>query len=198
MSLAISDVRSQIRDLPRAIGVAPETPRVIGVGDGINTVFYLPLGLAQYYSTLTPAQVFVNGVAASLSTYTVASSGIVTFSAAPVSGAMITATYQVTAWTDTELTNVLARNVAQYGGVNDQTVLKGCTLDLIDQLLMNTELLAYIREDTYLRNPVAVVNALSKLKAQLMQELSKGPRPGQNIPWLQVGGFTSSAYTPRR
>ncbi len=198
MSLAVSDVRSQIRDLPKAVGVAPETPRAIGTGDGVNTVFYLPVGSTQYYGTIKPAQVFVNGVAAGSGAYTVDPSGLVSFGIAPTAGATLTATYQVTGWNDVELSNVLTRNELKYGSLDDQTVLKGCTLDLIDQLLMNTELLAYIREDTYMRNPMAVVNALIKLKGQLMQELTKGPRPGQNIPWLQMGVSPTSSYTPRR
>lgn len=195
MSVTVSDVRSQIRDLPRNVGVQPESPRVIGNGDGTTTTFYLPVGKYQYYGSLV---VYVNGVAISSAQYGISPSGIITFLAAPANGSVISATYQVTAWTDAELLTVLNNALAVYGGMDDRTIRKACTVDLIDQMLANTDLLSSIREDTYSKDPAAVIAALSKLKDQLNKELQAGPRPGQAVPFLSVGSVPGLPYTPKR
>jgi hypothetical protein len=197
MSVAVSDVRSQIRDLPRNIGVSPESPRAIGQGDGVTTVFYLPVGKLQYYFTVVPATFFLGGIAASPTTYSIAASGAVTFSVAPTSGVFITSQFQLTVFTDIELTNVLTRN-QNVPWPDDRTTLKGCTYDIIDMLLLDTERLAMLREDTWEKDPAAVINAMIQLKKSLYTDLMGGPQPGQNIPFLQTASAWRPQYVPRR
>lgn len=197
--LTVTDVRSQVRDLPRNIGLPPESPRVLGSGDGNNTTFYLPTGKKmQYYSTVVPATLFLGGTSTPASNYTITPPTVVVFNAAPPAGVLVTAQFQVTLWTDTELQNYLNRNVLKYGGINDQTVLKGCTYDLIDVLLMDTELLAALQEDTWKQDPSAVINAMTKLKAMLYKDLEGGPQPGELIPYLSTSTICLPPYQPRR
>src|SRR5579859_3262477 len=117
MSIAVSDVRNAVQDHPRSVGVPPESPRSIGVGDGVTTIFYLPVGKMQYYGS---AALFDNAVGIPTSNYTISSTGVVTFTTAPTTGHILTAQFQTCIWTDSELTGVLTRNQAKY--TDDQTV----------------------------------------------------------------------------
>jgi len=208
MSVALTDVRFQIQDQPRSIGVSPESPRALGTADGATTTFYLPLGpwlqyvaaSAQLYAT--PIGGTPTGIASN--TYTITQQGMVTFGLAPGAdgsptavGSVIGASFQATGFADADLTNVLTRNVVKYS--SDDYVLKGCELDIINVLLANTERLAAIREAEYEKNPAAVIGALVKLKTLLATEIEGSPRPGLNVPVLMTKRMGSDRpYQPVR
>ncbi|TAM90630.1 hypothetical protein EPN42_05665 [bacterium] len=206
MSVAVSDVRFQIQDQPRSFGVAPESPRVIGTADGVTMIFFLPLdrwqyvaGSAQLYAT--PSGGSTIGIASSA--YAISQQGQVVFTTAPgasgspiASGSAIAASFQGTAFANADLANVLTRNQAKYS--DDNSVLKGCTLDMINVLLMDYERLSMTRQVEWERNPAYVVRTLQRLKADLREELEGGPRPGAAIPALLFGGVSLRPYTPQR
>jgi hypothetical protein len=206
VSIALTDVRFQIQDQPRTFGAQPESPRVCGTADGNNTIFYLPLGPLQYVAgsaALFAVTIGSAPVGISPSAYTITQQGMVTFSIAPgaggsgiTTGQTIAASFQATAFADADLTNVMNRNVALYP--SDEWALKGCTLDIINVLLANTDKLAATREAEYEKDPAAVIAALVKLKDFLMDEIEGAPRPGRAQPVLMMYGRRQHPYQPVR
>jgi hypothetical protein len=210
MSVALSDVRFQIQDQPRSVGVAPESPRAVGTVDGQTTTFFLPIGRLQYVAGSaalywTPAG-GGSPTGVSAATYAISQQGAIIFTSAPGSGtspaipngSLITAAYQTTAFADADLAGVLARNVATYGASGDEYVLKACHLDIIGIKLGDVELLAAITEAEYKRDPAAVTASLQKQQGELRTQLQGQPRPGQAIPAMIMRGARVHPYQPVR
>jgi hypothetical protein len=215
VAIAITDLRDRVADQPRAFGVQPETPRPCGVADGVTTLFYLPIGKTAYVAgsaqlyyllpTAAPGTQPSPVVNAGNSAYTVSTQGQIAFTippgqtSAPASpipnGAVISATYQATAFSDTFLTGVLARNLAKYGA--DDMVLCGSQIEIIDALLMDTEKMSMIRESEYQQNPAYVVKAYVDLKDHLRKQIEEEPRPGKAVPFMMMAGVTLRNYQPR-
>jgi|SRR5579872_5595053 len=207
MSVAVSDVRFQVQDQPRSFGVAPESPRVVGVADGVTTTFYLPLDRWQYVAGsaalyAAPAGTTPPGMGIAASQYTISQQGQIVFATAPgaggspiSSGSIISTQFQGTVFADADLANVLSEN-QKYA--DDASIKKGCQLDIINVLLMNVELLSLLRGGEYQQNPAAVVAQYVKLKSLLMKELEGGPRPGAAIPSLRFNHVRDRSYQPRR
>jgi hypothetical protein len=210
MSVSLTDVRFQIQDQPRSFGVAPESPRALGQADGAMTTFYLPLGRGLQYvagsAQLSATPIGGTAVGIAGSAYTITQQGLVAFTAAPGSGtspaiaigSVIGAAFQATAFSDADLTGVLARAVDAYGEFGDAFVLRGCSLEIIGVLLTNVEKLALIREAEYERDPAAVIAALSKQQTELRTQLSGQPRPNQAQPALLMHGGRLRPYQPVR
>lgn len=215
MAIALTDIRDRVADQPRNYGVQPETPKVCGVADGVSLLFYLPLsggsyvaGSAQLYylaSTATPGTQPTPIPNSGNSAYTISTQGQIAFTVAPGQasgpaspipiGASILVTYQATAFSDTFLTGVLARNLAKYG--SDDMVLCGCQIEVIDALLMDVGKMSMIREGDYQRNPAYVVKEYKDMLQELRTQIEEDPRPGKSIPFMMMAGVTLRNYQPR-
>lgn len=199
MAVTVSDVRFVIQDQARSFGVMPESPRVMGISDGSNKTYYLPLDDRQYVADSatiyqTPPGSTQTSIASS--GYTITQQGLVTLTTATAVNAIMAASFQATVFADADLTKVLADNVARYA--NDDMVKWGCQLDIIDILLTNPTKLARLREAEYEKDPAAVVNALDKLRASLQKKIESGIRPGRSAPVLMLAGPIIRNYQPGR
>ncbi len=203
MSVAVADVRFAIQDQPRSFGVQPESPRVLGTGDGSTMTFYLPLGQwlqlvagsLQLYATANGA---TTGIASSA--YTITQQGLITFTTPPAAAVLITASFQATGFADADLANVLARNLAQYGvGANsDANTLRGCQIEIINTLLANPDRMAAMKEAEWARDRNAVIAAYRTLLAELRTQIATPPRPDRSTPFLTAAGPTVRPYQPGR
>jgi hypothetical protein len=204
MSIAIADIRFAIQDNPRSKGSTPESPRVLGTGDGVTAIFSLPLGQFQQYvagsATLFATATGSTQTGIDPTTWSITQQGLVTFAVAPAAGTIISAAFQVTTFADADLSNVLARNLAQYGGStnSDANVLRGCQIEILNVLLGSPDLLATIREAEWERDPAAVVAAMQKQLAELRTQIGNAPRPDASIPILTIAGPILFPYQPRR
>jgi hypothetical protein len=220
VAIQLTDVRFAVQDQPRPVGIAPETPRLLGVADGVTTTFYLPLrgwqyvanSLVPYYlaaGASPPPTGFANSGNTAYVVNTTQPSGTtsptaqIVFSIAPgagtsgiPSGAQLLGSYQAVGFSDSDLTNVLTRNQGKYS-LDDQ-VIKGCQLDVIDVLLMNHDLMAIIREAEYTRDPNGLIAGYEKQYAKLKEAIEGIPRPGKAVPFMMAVQSDLSDYTPSR
>ena len=199
MSVTVENVRFAIQDYPRSFGVLPELPRVMGVSDGINTTYYLPLDERQYVAgSAVLYQTPSGGPQTSISTsaYTITQQGLVSLNNALAQGVIVAAQFQASVLADADLTNVIASNTQTYG--DPRYVGWGCQLDIIDILLSNPRKLARLREAEYEKDPAAVIAALKELRSSLQNKIESGIRPNRSAPFLFVGGPRIRSYQPGR
>ncbi len=212
MSVTLAQVRTQIADRPQLWPNVGDPPELIGTGDGTSTIFSLRFenfiaGTLTIYTAPAPVTGATTAwTAVSATLYTVGGSGspsstaatnaIITFATAPASGVLIGARYQSVAFSDADLSAYLSRAQAMYS--DDISVLKRCTFDLIDIILLDQRRCEMISQGDYKRDPAMYVRTLSTLKESLRKDLAGGPQPGANIPQLLVGSSPARRYGPFR
>ncbi|MGH7757479.1 MAG: hypothetical protein ACREM8_14505, partial [Vulcanimicrobiaceae bacterium] len=105
MSVAITDVRTQISDQPRWWPAVAEPPDSIGVGDGVGKLFQLrypnvQAGTLTIYFGVPPASApgSTTYTAQPSAGYTVSATGLITFTTAPAAGNLVATRYQATAF----------------------------------------------------------------------------------------------------
>ena len=215
MAVTLAQARTQIHDGPRVFPPPNATPEVLGVGDGVTTIFYLAHAnivsgsLTVFFGTLStptegppsttwtgvPASDYTQGGASTPET-TGPTQALITFGTAPAAGTIVGARYMATALSDADLLLMLGYNQARYP--DDQTVLKGLSFDFIDVLLSNVEALRLHRYGDYMTNAMQLVAGLQKQKESLRTDLTGNPRAGSAIPSFQAANRIYHHYQPRR
>lgn len=214
MALSIAQLRSQIADRPQTWPPMVQPPELIGQSDGVATIFslrfenFIPGTLTILTTPLPTSDVLAAWTAISPSAYTVgapdpgpdstgATNALITFNAAPAAGLLVGARYQVVAFSDAEISDLLTSALALYGG-NDQLVRKAVQYDAIDRILMDQDRLTVLTEGTYKRDPQAFLNGLIKLKAALRTDLEGMPVAGTSVPTAAIAISTPRRYGPMR
>lgn len=215
MAVTVAQCRTQVSDRPQVWPPTAQPPELIGIGDGVATIFtlryenFIPNTLTVYTAT-PPASGSAKKptwVAVSATAYTVgapdpgpdataATNATITFAAAPAAGVMVGARCQVTAFSDTDLAAYLARAQALYQ--DDLSVLKRVQYDIIDVILMDYEKLVMLAQGDYRKDASAYANALHNLKAELRLDLEGGPVAGAAVPQIAFGASVARRYQPLR
>lgn len=215
MAVTLAQVRTQIADRPQLFPPNAQPPDLIGTGDGNATIFslryenYIP-GTLTIYTATPPTPGSGSGptwTAVSPSNYIVGSSNpgpnqtgatnaIITFNTAPAAGMLIGSRYQVTAFSDADLSGYLSRAQALY--TDDYLVLKRVQFDIIDVLLVDRERLLIVAQGDYREDPASYEAALHQIKESLRIDLEGGPQAGTNIPALSIGKSQAGRYQPLR
>lgn len=213
MAVTLSQIRTQIADRPQIYPPYNTDPELIGVADGVATIFslqfenYIPGTLTVYTAPAPSAGAQTTFTAISASQYVVGSPGggvnatnatnaIITFVAAPAAGTLVAARYQATAFSDADLQVYLAQNQAKYS--DDQSIKKGCQFDLIDAILMDQRRLEMLAQGDDRKDRSAYINGLLKIKEALRKDLSGDPTPGKSTPALIIGSSPAGRYQPLR
>jgi hypothetical protein len=187
MTVVISDVRTAIQDRPKIVPPTSSPPEVLGVGDGSTTSFFMrsenailpPDGpVLIFFGTMTsgstPMMIYTQisnadatyGWAFGSSAFGV---GLLNFNYAPPVGTTVLARYTITAFTDEEITNYIARANSYQ---TDRLNLMGIAYDMIGAMLMNDDKFRiYTLGDTK-SDPTVVRAALSAQQGQIFKELS--------------------------
>ncbi len=209
MAISVANVRTQISDVPRTFPPAPNPPNVLGVADGVNTLFFLkhpnfvPGTLIIYTGVLSAGIVTWTAVASSAytvgGTSTTGTTGptqaLITFNNPPAAGLNVGARYQAVAFSDADINGYITRS-ATYP--DDRTTLKGVQYDMIDAILTDVDRLELLHFGDYQKDPRAVVQYLSKLKDQLANDVQGGITPGRLSPAYATAVRVVPPYQPRR
>lgn len=212
MAITLSQVRTAVADRPQIWPPYASEPEIIGIGDGVATVFslqfetYIPGTLTVYEAPAPAAGATTAFTAVAATEYTVGANGgtgtqatnaIITFNSAPAAGTLIGARYQATAFSDDDLQSYLTRAQALY--TDDYLVLKRVAFDLIDVILMDQRRLEMLAEGDSHKDRSAYVNGLHDLKAALRLDLEGGPQPGTAVPAISLNGVAvQRRYEPFR
>lgn len=212
--ITIDQIRTQISDRAQLWPAPGEDYELLGRADGTKTIFSLRYensiaGTLTVYSADTPAAgsgSTPNWTALSPSSYTVgstpnptqtgANNAIITFNSAPAAGKLIGASYQVTAFSDADLSGYLTRAQATYS--DDTSLLKCVQYDIIDVVLMDYNRMILLAQGTFRTDPSAYATSLRALKTQLRADLAGRPNPGATQPAMMTGSTYTRPYQPPR
>lgn len=197
--ISLATLRTEIADAPSQTPPPLEPPETIGIGDGVQTIFFLRYRnvadgtLTVYFGADAPANtqpgppVYTAQLASTWSHL----DGIVTFAAAPVVGTLVAARYTASYFSDVDLQGYLDRAAARHS--DDSDLLKQAHADVIGAMLSNTAALELIHHADYSRDRSQVVRALTELRKSFIAELTTSPQTGANVPY---GGTVSMALRP--
>jgi hypothetical protein len=126
-----------------------------------------------------------------------ATNQVIIFQTAPAAGTIIGARYQVTAFSDADLTFYLDAAVA-LAYPDDLTTLKRVQFDIIPVILGDQRRMAILSEGAFKNDPSSFRAALTSLRAELAADLEGGPLPQTNVPQLGVMVRGAHRYEPYR
>lgn len=141
----------------------------------------------------TPA--YSQGAPATGTDNTAATTAVITFLTAPASGVLIGQRSQVTAFSDSDLTNYLGY-AESYGYPDDNLTLKRVHFDIIPVILGDQRRLQVLSEGAFKTDPSVYAAQLTRVRAELAADLEGGPLPQTAIPQFGVVSNAARRYTP--
>lgn len=192
MAVVVAQVRTRISDQPYVQPFPRLSPEIIGFGDGLSTQFYVEALVPVPNTMIVYTRVVGSKVWVQTTAYTLPQPNLIQFNVAPSANTDLAARYQITAFLDTELSDMIVQ-AATEGFTEDNQVLKYCQYTVANILMTNTRLMKVLhRGDTF--DDVASLHAgYTSFAKRLQEELYGNLRPGMNIP---VGIVTSQPYVP--
>lgn len=200
MAINVSNVRTQISDVPRWWpALSDPAPDTIGIGDGVRTIFGL-----RFQNFLESSLTISLGVvpnpgpgsptytAQVPNTYTIANVNQISFNTPPPVGNIVGASYQATAFSDADLTLYLAR--AQLLQSDDRLTLKQVHFDLIDVIVADQDRMMLLKQGDYMRDANQWVASYLKLKEALRKDVTGDPQPGKSVPAFGVSTTRYNRY----
>lgn len=212
MSVSLAQIRTHVADRPQIWPPMASEPEIIGIGDGVATIFSLQFenyisGTLTVYQATAPAPGQTTTFAAvsatqytvggSSSSGTAATNAIITFNAAPAAGTLIAARYQATAFSDADLQTYLDTATSLYA--DDGSVKSKVLYDLIPVILADQRRLEMLAEGDSKKDRAAYINGLLKLRDSLRADFANAPQPGADVPAISFNGVAvTQRYEPFR